>query len=61
MHRKVFSKQESATNILPMKIAIEAHVARVSDALSSAKKSFDILTVLYGKFEDRDFANSGNM
>jgi hypothetical protein len=43
-----------------MKIAIEGHVARFSDALSSVKWAFDVLTVLYGKFEDRDFTNSGN-
>jgi hypothetical protein len=44
-----------------MKIAIEGHVERVIDTLISAKRAFDILTLLYGKFEDRDFANSGNM
>jgi hypothetical protein len=44
-----------------MKIAIEGHVARVSDALSSVKWDIDILTVLYSKFQDRDFVKSGAM
>jgi hypothetical protein len=38
------SKIKSVTNILSKKIAIEGHIARVIDALSSVKWALDILT-----------------
>jgi hypothetical protein len=49
MHTELFlfSKKESVTNILPMQIAIQGHIARVIGALSSVKwASIYRLTVL---------------
>ena len=37
-----FSKNESVINILPLKIAIEGHIARVIGALSSTKWALDM-------------------
>jgi len=39
----VVSINEYVTNILPMQIAIEGHIARVIDAMSSVKLALDIL------------------
>jgi hypothetical protein len=41
---KIVSENERGTNILPMKIAIEVHIARVNDDLSSLKWALDIQT-----------------
>ena len=53
-------KNANVKHMLSIHIAIEGHIARVSEALSSVKLALKLLTYCTVKLWNRDFATSGS-